>query len=208
MVVDRKRFLLFAASIAALTEACGAADPALSGPIDVAEPLTVVPLGDEPLPVGHVDDDGPATPMVGEPVADTLRQQCRDMKPPPGPSCESFDDTRAECEALPDVLVDEAAREAVSCLVKRSKTRSICRLGAVEQCFSTTVRKSRPATSATDRCRSLVQACSSNRFRRARLTLQSCTRAFAAVRPEGATVLGSCIAEGCDLGRCVWDLTD
>ena len=205
MQVDRKRFLALAASIAA----CSSGQVGLDGPITVAAPSELSPgaTGDEPLPNGEANDEEPTVGLAGG-DDDALRRQCRTLKPPPGPHCESFEDTKLDCETYADALEEDAAQRATHCLVQRSGREAICRYEALQDCFRAALRSADPDPAARSRCTSLVSGCASARWSAGDLTLSSCTRAFAAVKTRHESLLASCIAEGCSIGGCIWEFAD
>lgn len=199
MQIDRSRFLLLSASIAA-----GCASQANQQDVKVATPIEMEPSeGDEPI----TDASQQADVSAGGPADDqSLHEVCDGLEPPPGPHCESFFDTKADCASFIDGLEDEAAERAVHCLASRSKTQAICRYDALQDCFVIGTSTTLPEPELTSRCAGVVKRCASSRWARGDLTLESCGSVMAAVKEHLQGEMISCMAEGCGLGSCVWRL--
>jgi hypothetical protein len=180
MQVDRQKFLLLVTSLAS---GCSVG-PELTGPVTIAAPAELEPAaGDEPL----VEDDAVAANIdrsggAVDSEVQAMRRRCRELESPPGPTCESFEDTKLECEGFPDVLEEKAAKAAVRCMVARSGSRGICRYDVVEQCFMAGIRTARPSSVSRKECREVLQRCSGRP--RSDLSMSTCQRAVSAVREE------------------------
>ena len=199
MQIDRSRFLILTASIAA---GCAAAQ---TGPdeVAVATPVEVEPsTGDEPIALGT----RPGDDLVATGGGPTLHELCDSLQPPPGPHCESFIDTKNDCTALIDGLEADAAERAVNCLASRSKTESICRFDALQDCFIIGTSASMPEPRLSKECSAVVKNCAGNRWARGDLTMETCGSVMAAVKDHLEADMIGCMAEGCGLGSCVWRL--
>ncbi len=208
MQIDRSRFLLLSATIAAGSTSALASCGGPSANVDnvrVATPVEVEPAtGDEPViadPVTKVEP-GSTGPLDDK----ALRQLCEQLEPPPGPHCESFFDTKNDCPMLIDGLESEAAEKAVSCLTSRSKTDAICNYDALQDCFLVGTSDAIDEPRHRDRCTNAVTACSGYRWARGDLTQESCGSVLAAVKDHLENDMFSCIMEGCGIGSCVWRL--
>lgn len=199
MHIDRSRFLVLTATIAA---GCAASQ---TGPeeVTVATPVEVEPTsGDEPVDPGDRPDDGTINAGGGP----SLSELCQSLEPPPGPHCESFSDTKNDCTALIDGLETDAAERAVNCLASRSKTESICRFDAIQDCFIIGTSASMPEPRLNKECSAVVKNCAGNRWARGDLTMETCGAVMAAVKDHLEADMIGCMAEGCGLGSCVWRL--
>ncbi len=199
MQIDRSRFLVLSASIAA--SACGAAKTD-SENVEVATPVEVEPSrGGEPVL---------AEPTIAElPSADSgtsLQEMCDSIEPPPGPHCESFSDSKSSCATFIQSMEPEAAERAVSCLVDRSKTAAICDYNSIPDCFIVGISDYAEDPRHAKQCANVASMCAGNRYARGDLTAQSCGAAMGAVRDDLESRLISCMAEGCGIGTCVWRL--
>lgn len=188
----------------ALLGGCGAAG-AWTGPIEVAAPRELEPAAaDEPfvevVEAERVDRSGGA--MNTE--AQKMRRQCRELSAPNGPSCDGFEDTRLECEALPDVLETKAAKAAIRCLTARSRTPRICHYNVMEECFATGYRTARPSSASRRACAGVMQTCSGRP--RTDLSSSNCQRAINAVREDRQSDFTACMEESCGVRQCVWSL--
>jgi hypothetical protein len=228
MHVDRSRFLCLTAALASAS--CGPkeagraplAEPDTSGgqPLVVvqAEPPPPAPEGsgarsdsagpelDERLgnPTDVVPQPGPQQPGTRAPSA--LGEQCRAIRPPPGPQCESIDTTPGECAGYERMLVPEAAARATMCLTTKSGKRAICKFGVTADCFLEGSRAAPVAPQAQAACAPVVRQCAANRWGEADMTTANCVATFSAVRPDLRRTLLSCIAEGCSVGSCLYGL--
>jgi hypothetical protein len=130
---------------------------------------------------------------------------CSRLRAPPGPACESFHDTRQECDDVKQTLAPAVAAKVVDCLVAKSGKRDICQFAVVAQCASAAFRTSctDPATGA--RCRAIVRGCSA--FPQAasavpKVTAAECEGAIAAVPASQRSRMLLCMQEGCTAGYC------
>ncbi|MEZ4440174.1 MAG: hypothetical protein R3B72_13850 [Polyangiaceae bacterium] len=211
MRVDPKRFALLAGAMAQSCVAVapeGADAPSTGAPstgaVAVAAPAELHPaLSDEPAgaPSADLDRSG-GDESSGR---DALRDRCRKLQAP-APSCESFEDTRIECEAFTEVLQEEAAERAVRCLTSRSGRTSICRYDVVEDCFMQAVRSMQPSRATRKSCQDVVASCGQQPRGGRDLSIGTCQRGLAAVNEELGGDLLTCMADQCSVSACVWGL--
>lgn len=198
MHVDRSRFLLFTASIA--SGSCSSTPPPADD-VAVAEPMiTIEPAGTEPLVVER-------EPVMGEgsrEATDSWSARCEQLKAPPGPHCESFEDTVDDCKRYAAVLTPAAADRASSCLVERSGSQAICKFGVSGACFLTAAQRVPRSGEAQSPCRTAMSRCTA--YREPDLTLDNCSAAFSAVETGQRDRLLTCIAESCSVKTCFWSL--
>ena len=207
MQVDRTQFLLLAASMAA---GCVAQTPVADAPVTVATPIEVEPAtGEEGLVIAEEENVEPVD-RSGTQVAagDDLVQICRGLQAPPGPYCESFEDTKIDCERFASALEPEAAEAATRCLADASGSEAICRFEATEDCFVAGLRAARPDGSARRQCEGVAQQCSTGRWSSPDMSVSSCELAMAAVKSQYEAQLIACMVEGCGIASCVWVLGD
>ena len=207
MQVDRGRFLFFAASIAA-----GACASRQEIALTDGAPKVAAPIEMEPPEPGAAVPEAPAEPRPAAPPpsrepSSELRETCRSITPPPGPFCESFQDTKGQCERYGDVLEPEAAEAAVGCLARRSGRAEICDFELVSKCFVEGARSAPPQSSARQACRSVVSNCASAGWSSPDMNQPSCEAAIAGVRDELDNQLVACMTEGCGIGSCIWLLS-
>ena len=159
---------------------------------------------EEPLASARVVDEAPETPAEGS----ELRSICRSLQPPPAASCDSFDDTKFDCESYAVVLRKDAAERATRCLARRSGRASICRPAAPQECLMAAIRGISPHKETRSRCQQLLRTCRATHRGRGDMSLSTCTRTLTAAKPALQPALLTCMAQGCGLGTCVWDLAD
>jgi hypothetical protein len=229
MQIDRSRFLMLTASIAA--GGCSGSQPQ---PVEVPE-QTVVVIAPLPMPTGSVQapvateeaipaPEAPEAPtMVGpadegyvDPVDLALVQapstcgntntkvaSCTGLRPS-GPTCESFLDTVEQCNGFVRGMQPRAAAKAVACLVARSGKRDICQFDVGPKCALEGVKAACIEPFSDQPCRTLMSYCSSNRF--GKMTLQQCQRALSAVKGPNRPHLMSCMTESCAADYCFYAL--
>jgi hypothetical protein len=229
MHVDRSRFLWLTAAIASASCAPKEAGRAPLAPPETAggQPLVVVQAEPPPPDRGQASGgrfDGanadpdersdnppdvapqPSARQPGAPARSVLAEQCRSIRPPPGPQCESIDTTPGECQGYERMLGPEAAARATLCLTSKSGKRSICKFGVTADCFLEGSRAAPVAPQAQAACAPVVRQCAANRWGEPDMTTANCVATFSAVRPDLRGTLLSCMAEGCSVGSCLYGL--
>ncbi len=206
--VDRSRFLLLTASLAAA--ACNQPQPAASPDTGGADPARSDAAGqtgatadgsgaaiwleiepgteDRPTQLG----DGSCDNAIGSPRICTLS--------PPAGHCESFDMTQQLCAALPEVMQPRAAEAAVDCMLAASGTQRVCDWDFSDECVGAGMQAScvEPATRAE--CDSISSQCGGS------LDVFSCQTALSSVVPRYQGRVASCISEFCSVSS--WCLSD
>ena len=213
MQVDRSRFLLLTASLAAAacdpkgsaTPDTGGVDPARAdaevGHDTAADRgngngstvwLEIEPGTEDPsqTPLGRATCDN----TVGETVA------CK-LSAPPSPHCESFWETERVCQALPTSLQPRSAEAAIECLNAASGTDRICDWNVWQDCVNTGVQAACIDHSTRPTCEMISHACGGG------VDIFACQQAFAAVPPHNVSRVESCVREFCELSHCVVDLS-
>lgn len=211
MQVDRSRFLALTAAMAAggcapstpAKPGGGELEPAGSGdaivhvaaPVDTYSP-PVEGQKTDPVPRPDVTAYSPER-------ASMLASTCRSLKPGPGPVCESFEDTKVECEGFEQVLEARAAEKAVECLQSKSGKPQICDFTVATKCFESALRYGPSEPTAAARCQPIVSQCAQWQHS-PQLTLSSCRTAIGAVKPDRREALIACMAEACTLDSCFY----
>jgi hypothetical protein len=223
MRIDRHAFLVLTAALAA--DACDSQPPPavpLSGVIDV--PTSVAPsrleTPDASTPTmadaeraSRGADAGPPTTdgnASGDDTCATANAQggttdCSQLRAPPGPSCESFEDTRSECEEMKRVFKPAVAERATRCLLARSGSRALCQFGVSASCISSALRASCADPSTSAECTRIVHGCSSRGVATAapKLSVAECQGALSGVSPQNRGAMLGCMSEGCTAGYCM-----
>ena len=206
MHIDRSRFLLLTASLAALgcdqrpsavTPDTGASEPTSnaagdSASEDPAQPsvwLEIEPGSEDPTrpPAGSCDN------RVGEPAP------CASIKSP-GSQCESFHSTQQLCQALPKFMQPRPAEATVDCLLAASGTQRICSWDTWQQCVGAGLQATCVDAQTRLHCQSLSSACGGS------VDVFECQQGMSAVTPTYTTRLASCIQEFCEVASCVGDM--
>jgi hypothetical protein len=172
-------------------------------PVAKEEPVPEAMARVGPIEEGYASPPPPA-PAPG-PVDPKLAKQCASLRPP-GPVCESFQDTVDSCNRYSDVLVPKAADAAVKCLTKRSKTKRICEFGVDAVCATEGSKAAKTDPTAAQTCASMFSQCKAAGYRGKDLTSANCQGALSGYKPEYRTALVSCISEFCEIGSCFYQM--
>ncbi len=226
MRIDRHVFLVLTAALAA--DACETQPPPavpLVGVIDVpagAPPSRVEPpdasapaLADAAA-ASRGGDAGPPTTDGNASADDSCASvnaqagatDCSQLRPPAGPACESFEDTRSECEEMKRVFKPAVAERATRCLLARSGSRALCQVGVSASCISSALRASCADPSTSTECTRIARGCSGRGVATTapKLTVAECQGALSAVSPQNRGAMLGCMSEGCTAGYCMSSL--
>ena len=183
MKVDRAQFLSLAAAIAACNT------PPLAGP---AAP---------PPPPPSVEPTPPAPPPAPLRNAETPDPRWGDMcngLEPPGPSCESFEDSLVICAGLSRAVHRERGSALMECIEQQSGTENMC-FNLHEACIEPALRAAAAHGEAATTCGELVQRCGFD----ANLDLEMCQGAFHLVVASKRDRLTRCLADRCTNWVCL-----
>ena len=205
MQIDRSRFLLLTASLAAA--ACNQPRPADNPDTGSADPVS------EPVGKADTTQANEGVWLEIEPGTEDKRQEfgnadCDNTmgRPPPcnlsppGPGCESFDSTTAACNGYSAVMQPRAAEAAVNCMVAASGSWQICDWALIQTCSDAGVQATCVEPSTRPECDSISSACGGS------LDVFKCQQILSAVKPHKMQQVSSCIREFCDATFCVTDL--
>lgn len=218
MQIDRARFLLLTASLAG--GGCSA-NPTTSGPSAPPAPTstetgTEVVVAEVPETTTDSASDTTST-STSQSTSSTTSQvaagpcdndagtvpACSIAKPP-GPYCESFQDTKATCKTFKTSLRAGVAAKAVACLNAASGTPDICDFSKLEKCSSEAIRSACVQPSTFNACSPVVSACAGNSW--SKLTMNDCQSLLSAVKDGKRQPMITCMTEGCSLESCTWML--
>jgi hypothetical protein len=153
----------------------------------------------------------PPPPVVALPTAATscpvltgVVGDCTTLKAPPGPHCESFADTKSECEHFATTLQPRVAQKAIACVLATSGTRAVCDFDLTAKCaYGATANACVDATLAP-KCDAAIAACGG---KKAKFSKADCLRVASAVGTGQRTSTLSCIAESCGTASCLYGLS-
>lgn len=179
-------------------------------------------IAEAPLAVDDdEDDEAPYEPWPGTadpPLAKTVHAQSCDasenakgkavacsLRPAPGPSCESFSETRGDCPKLSRWLVPRVAERAAACLNAKSGKRDICLFNigpscVIESLSSVCLDGSPKITSS---CERVMARCRKVDRESRHMTTAACKAAMSAILPVSQPKFVTCAAESCDLVPCL-----
>lgn len=125
---------------------------------------------------------------------------------PPGPQCESFNDTKKECPVVRSLLKPRAAQRFVECLNAKSGTQAICEFTSASTCmpFALAGTCIEPGTEAT--CRRSVELCD-RRGKGHELTMHGCQALLSGTVASQHRRLISSMVEFCTTRYGYWDLS-
>lgn len=187
-----------------------------------APPPDAGPSRDVPVAVSDDDDEEPYQPWPGTaqpPLAKTVHAQSCDVaenakgKPvacnlqrAPGPTCESFGETRADCPKLSRWLVPKVAEKAAGCLNAKSGKKDICLFNVGPSCviesLSSVCLDPSPKIAAS--CERVMTRCAKADRKYRHMTADACKAAMSAIVPASQGKFLSCAAESCDLVPCMY----
>jgi hypothetical protein len=218
MHVDRSRFLLLTASLAA--SACNKPGPAATpdtGSVEPAdsdedrEPDREPGSGES----GKSGNEGSGVWLEIEPGTEDAKEpawgstdcdnsigtpkSCTGLSAP-GPHCESFAETQRFCDAFPRFMQPRAAEAAVDCMLAMSGTEAICDWSAWQSCALAGLQATCVDPASRSPCMSMSSACGGG------LDVFQCQQAFAAAPARDHSRVASCIQEFCEVSFCVVDM--
>jgi hypothetical protein len=134
--------------------------------------------------------------MKGAPSACALKS--------PGPTCESFMDTKSQCDATRSWLKPRIAEKAVQCHLAKSGTPAICKFNLVTDCVTEALSSACIDPAAVTTCKQVMNKCGTNKH--GKLTDDACAAAVSAVSDAQRTKFVSCITEFCRFETCFYHL--
>lgn len=221
--IDRERFLVLTAALAASVSACATTPPTTPAP----EPLVIPPLAprasasvatsssvptprheppreeprEEPAATGTPDPYA-GTPVHGQscaPAENTVGIIPACAIKAPGPTCESIDDTKAECPTLTRLLKPRVAAAAIACLNRRSGTRDICEFNVSSICAYEALGSACLDPAASAPCARVMARCGTG----SKMSRSSCEAGYSAIVESKRSRFLSCITESCRFETCL-----
>lgn len=209
MHVDRSRFLLLTASLAAAacnqpnqpkaaaTPDTGGVEPARSNDGDPSKHS-----GDPTvwLEIEPGTEDQPT--RAADPNCDNQVGAARtcSLSPPAG-HCESFDSTVMLCNSFAGFMQPRAAEAAVDCMLAASGTQRICDWMLWEECVGAGLQASCADPATRPECDSISSHCGGS------IDAFTCQQALSSVRAHQVDQLASCVREFCEVTFCVTNLS-
>lgn len=178
------------------------ASPSEAPPTHPTEEGRVLGLGDSD------SDTNSAAPYSFKgrscPAADNMKGNpgsCANLKAP-GPTCESFNDTKAQCNNLRTMFKPRVAEKIVECHQRRSQTVNICKFNLANDCVIEALPETCIDPGAASTCKPVMQKCGTTRW--GKMSAESCAAAVSAISDAQKTKFVSCITEFCRLETCVY----
>jgi len=234
MKVDRERFLVLATALATGVCAACEASPAAPPPNEPvsaptrpsAEPLFVPPIASlapvaytaappepppepPPAPVAtrapNPYDGTPVKAQRCDPALNKVGSSPACTLKPPGPTCESINDTKKECPQLNGLLKPRVAQAAIECLQKRSGTKAICEFNVSSICAYEALGSACLDPSAKVACDGVLKACGAGagQSNYNKMSRDSCEAGVSGVADGKRKKFISCITESCRFETCL-----
>lgn len=224
--IDRDRFLALTATLAAgaaCMPACSAPAPPATPAIAAAPaPLVIPPIASsspaparsappvasaEPPEVPEAPSMNRPDPYEGTPVQGQACDPALNLVgtipacalKAPGPTCESFTDTKQECPTLGRLLKPRVAAAAVACLNRRSGTQDICEFNVGSICAYEALATACIDPSAKTACAKVVARCGPG----SKMHKSSCEAGVSAIADAKRAKFLSCITESCRFETCL-----
>ena len=175
-----------------------------------------------PVASSEDDDEQPYQDWPGTanpPLAKTVHAQSCDvsenakgkavacaLKAPPGPTCESFGETKADCPKLSRWLVPRVAEKAAACLNTKSGKKDICLFNVGPSCVIESLSSACLNTDAKieTSCKRVMAKCNQMDKQYRHMTTDACKAALSAIVPARHSSFVSCAQESCDLVPCMY----
>lgn len=123
---------------------------------------------------------------------------------PPGPSCESFDDTKSECPKLATLFKPRVAAAAIECLNKRSGTKDVCEFNVSSICAYEALGSACRDPAVTPLCDKVIARCgTAGKGRYNKMSRESCEAGVSGVADGKRARFVACITESCRFETCL-----
>jgi len=140
----------------------------------------------------------PALNNQGTPPACSLKA--------PGPTCESFSDTKQECPTLTKLLKPRVAQAAIECLRRKSGTKQICEFNETSICAYEALQSACLDPSAKAVCNKVVQRCGAPQGNYNKMTREACEAGVSGIADQKRSKFIACISESCRFETCLASL--
>lgn len=168
----------------------------------VAGNFVPTPIGETPLQLP------PVVPFPGAastcPVVSGVVGDCTALKAPPGPHCESFADTKSECEHFATTLQPRVAQKAIACVLATSGTRAVCDFDLTAKCAYGATANACVDSALAPKCDAAIAACGG---KKSAFSKADCLRVASAVSASQRPSILTCIAESCGTANCLYGLS-
>lgn len=164
----------------------------------------------DPGPVPHGAGKAP-NPYDGTPVsAQTCDVALNKVGSPgscalsaPGPTCESFADTKKECPTLNALLKPRVAEAANACLRRKSGTQEICEFNVTSICAYEALGAACKDPAAKPVCDKVMAKCGGAKGSYNKMSRESCEAGVSGIADSKKSRFISCISESCRFETCL-----
>ena len=205
MKVNREQYLVLVAAIGTgVTLAPGCAEPATVQTTTTTAAFIAAATDD--AGVKESPDPYKGTPIkaqscnpqlnnVGAPKACALKA--------PGPTCESFNDTKQECPTMNKLLKPRVAAAAIDCMNRRSGTKEICEFNVSSICAYEALESACLDPSAKAACNKVMSRCGGPRGNYNKMMRDACEAGVSGIADAKRTKFIACISESCRFETCL-----
>ena len=219
MTVNRDQFLVLVGTIAAgvtIAPACVVTQTSTQTKtiIETEEPATVQTTA--AFVAAATEDGGTAKespdPYKGTPIkAQSCNPSLNNVGGPkacslkaPGPTCESFADTKQECPTMNKLLKPRVAAAAIDCMNRRSGTKEICEFNVSSICAYEALQTACIDPAAKAACNKVMARCGpAPKGHYNKMTQDACEAGFSGVADAKRAKFLSCVTESCRFETCL-----
>jgi hypothetical protein len=206
MKIDREKFLLTVTALATgavtLTPGCSASTPSTLPAQGQTHVLVATAVKKSPNPY----DGDPVTAQSCDPKQNKegtpAVASCSTLKAP-GPTCESFSDTKQECPTLAQLLKPKVATAALECLKRKSGTQEICEFNITSICAYEALGEACLEPYAKSACDDVIKKCGPPHGHYNKMTRESCEAGVSGIADGKRKKFISCISESCRFETCL-----
>ena len=208
MQVDRKRFLLLTASLAAaacnqrgaaVTPDTGSGEPDdASGEAQAGMTVDASPQVWLEIEPGSAQDPNAAGQKDGCDNYTGQPDSCASFSAPAG-HCENFNFNRRLCQGFAEVMVPRAAESSVACMLAGSGSPAVCEWDYWHQCIGAGMQSACIDQNTRTECEQVSAHCGGS------VDVFQCQQALSAAKQTLQPRVASCIREFCEVPFCLTD---
>lgn len=166
---------------------------------DAAAPAPPMVAAKAPNPY----DGTPVTAQACDPALNKVGAPGSCALSAPGPTCESFHDTKKECPTLNTLLKPRVAEAANACLRRKSGTKEICEFNVTSICAYEALGSACKDPSAKAVCDKVIARCGPPRGHYHKMSRESCEAGVSGIADAKKSKFISCITESCRFETCL-----
>ncbi|MFO0740097.1 MAG: hypothetical protein U0270_29630 [Labilithrix sp.] len=171
-------------------------------------PASALPAPPEPPPAHPAKapnpyDGTPVTAQACDPALNKVGTPGSCALSAPGPTCESFGDTKKECPTLNTLLKPRVAEAANACLRRKSGTKEICEFNVSSICAYEALGSACKEPSAKATCDKVLARCGPAQGNYNKMSRDSCEAGVSGISDAKKAKFVACISESCRFETCL-----